>query len=268
MFQLKSETNFCVMLEWTLTDDSYLANIFLKPEPGLKCWYDGHELPTDRPAVAMPTASVGENWRFEGRFCNWSCCKSFSSGKLDHHRDQRDQWIEILAHKTTNMPKLIAVPEALPWQCLKAYGGHLDIQSFRDHPNEIIAAQITGEWLPEFRPVMIVQRGIIQEPSNLVADYHRRLSVSQDQTRLVINAKRETISLSRLPTVESLRARMKLPAVATPGLMKPFDPKTDSPPPPPQEDHPPQKRQKRGGFFSRSYNLVAQHSHPPSVFKL
>lgn len=242
MYQIQGEKDLVQFFEHEQTDDTLFTHAFQTPQPDLKCWYDGYELPKDVPPVSLPISENAGKFKFEGRFCNWSCCQGYSDAKRDVHRDSRHQWIYFLAHKTTNLPRLIAVPDPLPRERLKAYGGDMTIEQFREYPNAMIQLKIKSlqrerskynerrifipaspsvtkslerdltlvncakevEWSRWIlHPKIIVQRGVVYEDSNIAQELFERIVIRADPNSIRFVVKTDSPHLSKISSLPS-----------------------------------------------------------------
>lgn len=232
MFQTEREQYFAAKLEYEIKDVTQTTHLFVSPQPELKCWYEGYELPNDSPPVALPVARVGvSGFRFIGRFCSWSCCLAYNTEKSEPHlRSQREEWIREIARVLSGIPFTAYIPDALPRAVLQGYGGYMSITDYRKYQSEVISAKAKKEWCATFTPYVSVEQGIVHDPSNLVYEYTRRtIHIIPSETRFVIHAKGDVSKIKYLPSVESLQKKVKLPVVVAPGTMKAFDPKKETP---------------------------------------
>ena len=278
------------VFEHTLQPAGFEA-VFQHPLPGELCWYDCHPLPSDVPPVSMPlNCPEGrvKQWRLHGKFCSWSCCRSYNFEFMHDSRcSDRDTWIMTLAyqvkfkvtqggsnsghHRRLDIPQArgtfmrsrVDIPFAQPRLRLRAFGGDLTIEKFREPVNPS----------DHFVPVLIAENARILQTSNLDDIYQQEtvdqlkkqrewaLRIEPENCRLAMHARAGDI-VRPLPSVDSLRERAKLPLLGTRHFMAPFDPATERSP---MEEKMTAPKPKRGFFASSQLNIQLTTAPVPAL---
>lgn len=64
-------------------------------------------------------------------FCSWSCVKSYNFDSSNHKKYECSSLITLLLQQIHGVSKAIRIKPAPPRQCLKMFGGYMDIETFR-----------------------------------------------------------------------------------------------------------------------------------------
>jgi len=96
------------------------------------CWWCCHSFDTCPCTLPIKYDQVKKQFSFIGVFCSWNCVKSYNIEKADHRVHQRSELITFLVQRLFGIVEAISVKNAPPRQCLKMFGGYLDISEFRD----------------------------------------------------------------------------------------------------------------------------------------
>ena len=247
------------LFEYLLRPSGYEA-VFQKPLPTELCWYDCHPLPTDVAPVSMPMNCPPNHkvpWRLFGKFCSWSCCRSYNFEFMHDSRcSDRDTWIAVLAyqikhkvgmdeeskvrgghyHRSTvavdgrgSMRMRTDLTFAMPRLRLIAFGGDLTIEKFR-------APVVASDHLI---PILVVENARIHQTSDLEDIYaqhrteqlreqrERALRIEPESCRLAMHVRSNEPLPKPLPAVDVVRERAKLPMISARHAMLPFDPSTE-----------------------------------------
>eukprot|EP00899_Mesostigma_viride_P000501 jgi/Mesvir1/10451/Mv12082-RA.1 len=101
----------------------------------LCCWWCCH--PFDGVPFPLPTRMTRHDTAFcvTGCFCSPNCAKAYNLKEGGACRDLRNHYLFIMAQRLwraesrpSSFPGVIAAP---PRQCLKMFGGHMDVDEFR-----------------------------------------------------------------------------------------------------------------------------------------
>jgi len=99
----------------------------------------------------------------DGLFCSFPCCKSFKNDCRDDIKYRDSLTLLLLLYTKLTNRTLSTIPEAPHWKLLKAYGGHLTIEEFRQTFGKLEYIQTPNIK----RPYMYTCSSIVQEqPTN------------------------------------------------------------------------------------------------------
>ena len=101
------------------------------------CWWCCH--PFECSPCTLPTKYDPHRKRFTfvGIFCSWNCTKAYNFNTNDCKKHERSGFITLLLQQLYGLPCAINIKAAPPKQCLKMFGGYLDILSFRNNNTNI-----------------------------------------------------------------------------------------------------------------------------------
>ncbi len=96
------------------------------------CWWCCHRF--DNTPCTLPTRydALRKRFTFTGIFCSWNCSKSYNNNMSDHKRFERTTFINLLVQQLYNIETSLRIKPAPPRECLKMFGGYLDIHEFRN----------------------------------------------------------------------------------------------------------------------------------------
>ena len=96
------------------------------------CWWCCHTF-TGCPCT-LPTKydSMRKRYNFVGIFCSWNCTKAYNFSLSDSKKSERSCFITLLVQQMYGITQAIRIKHAPPRQCLKMFGGYMDISQFRD----------------------------------------------------------------------------------------------------------------------------------------
>jgi len=105
---------------------------------GLPIEYCPHES-SSRKKIAREVALTKANLSLErndffvtdGLFCSFPCCKAYYNDCRDEIKYRESLTLLLLLYSKLTNHNTITIPEAPHWKLLKAYGGHLTIDEFR-----------------------------------------------------------------------------------------------------------------------------------------
>jgi hypothetical protein len=113
-------------LQDTVTDEHW-------PEKtNVHCWWCCH--PFECSPCTLPTKYDPHRKRFTftGIFCSWNCTKAYNFNLIDCKKYERSGFITLLIQQLYGLPYAINIKAAPPKQCLKMFGGYMDIEQFRN----------------------------------------------------------------------------------------------------------------------------------------
>ena len=95
------------------------------------CWWCCHTF--DGTPCTLPTKydPLRKRFTFAGLFCSWSCVKSYNFDSSNHKKYECSSLITLLLQQIHGVSKAIRIKPAPPRQCLKMFGGYMDIETFR-----------------------------------------------------------------------------------------------------------------------------------------
>ena len=99
----------------------------------LHCWWCCHKFDTSPCTLPTNYDSYKKKYTFVGVFCSWNCTKSYNIEKNDYKKAERSGLITLLVKQLYGMSESILIKSAPPRQCLKMFGGYMDISEFRDN---------------------------------------------------------------------------------------------------------------------------------------
>jgi len=96
------------------------------------CWWCCHKF--DNIPCTLPTKydPLRKRFTFTGIFCSWNCSKSYNNNMSDHKRYERNTFLCLLIQQLYNIETSLRISPAPPRECLKMFGGYLDIEEFRN----------------------------------------------------------------------------------------------------------------------------------------
>ena len=96
------------------------------------CWWCCHTfngIPCTLPTRYDP---LRKRFTFTGIFCSWNCSKSYNNNMGDHKRYERNTYLTLLIQQMYGIETSLRIKPAPPRECLKMFGGYLDITDFRN----------------------------------------------------------------------------------------------------------------------------------------
>jgi hypothetical protein len=144
------------------------------PTPGMSCWWCRHSIPANLFPIGLPIKykkgldNEESQFETEGYFCSFNCILAYNNEMCINNIRYREtgSLIYILYKKIFDkFPQNMSIKPALSWKLLKAYGGSLSINEFRN------AFQIIDELAINYiksKQINIVQNNVayIEETSN------------------------------------------------------------------------------------------------------
>ena len=141
---------------------------FISCPIGLPIEYYSHE-PSSHKKIAREAALTKANLPLDmndffitdGLFCSFPCCKAFISDCCDEIKYHQSLTLLLLLYSKLTNRTTNAIPGAPHWKLLKAYGGHLTIDEFRQTFGKLEYVQTPNIK----RPYMYTCSSIVQEQS-------------------------------------------------------------------------------------------------------
>jgi hypothetical protein len=96
------------------------------------CWWCCHKFKNAPCTLPTKYDPLRKRFTFCGLFCSWSCVKAYNFDRSDHKKYECSSLISLLLQQLYGTAQAIRVKPAPPKQCLKMFGGYLDIDDFRD----------------------------------------------------------------------------------------------------------------------------------------
>lgn len=95
------------------------------------CWWCCHTFETTPVCIPAYYCSVSKHFEVFGIFCSWNCAKASVQQNYSSESAEQLMWMRIMAKKVfgTDLGEFNAAP---PRIFLKMFGGHLDIDTFRE----------------------------------------------------------------------------------------------------------------------------------------
>ena len=98
----------------------------------ISCWWCCHCF--ENTPCTLPTRydPLRKRFTFTGIFCSWNCVKSYNNNMNDHKRYERNTFLSLLIQQLYDINTSLRLKPAPPRECLKMFGGYLDIDEFRN----------------------------------------------------------------------------------------------------------------------------------------
>jgi hypothetical protein len=96
------------------------------------CWWCCHKFENSPCTLPIKYESITKKFSFVGIFCSWNCVKTYNIEKNDSKVYQRSELITFVIQQIYGILEAISIKNAPPRQCLKMFGGYLDILEFRE----------------------------------------------------------------------------------------------------------------------------------------
>ena len=96
------------------------------------CWWCCHSFEGSPCTLPIKYDSLRKRFSFIGLFCSWNCVKSYNFERTDHKKYEQSSLITLLIQQLYGITEAIGIKPAPPRQCLKMFGGYMDIDEFRD----------------------------------------------------------------------------------------------------------------------------------------
>ena len=96
------------------------------------CWWCCHTFKNAPCTLPTKYDSLRKRFTFTGIFCSWNCVKAYNFDRSDYKKYECSSLIPMLIQQTHGIAKAINIKPAPPRQCLKMFGGYLDIDEFRN----------------------------------------------------------------------------------------------------------------------------------------
>jgi len=96
------------------------------------CWWCCHKFENSPCTLPIKYESIKKKFSFIGIFCSWNCVKTYNIEKNDSKVYQRSELITFVIQQIYGILEAISIKNAPPRQCLKMFGGYLDISEFRE----------------------------------------------------------------------------------------------------------------------------------------
>ena len=108
-----------------ITDDAW-------PEKtDVHCWWCCHQFECSPCTLPTKYDPLRKRYIFTGVFCSWNCTKAYNFDQNDCKKYERSGFITLLVQQMYGICQAINIKASPPRQCLKMFGGYLDINAFR-----------------------------------------------------------------------------------------------------------------------------------------
>lgn len=165
------------------------------------CWNCAH--PFGGKPLPLPTAydSRLDTFQVSGIFCSWNCVKAFSRDCRPLNIRGVDSHVFTLFYKRCT-GKIDSISAAPPRIMLHAFGGHMDIEEYRDKGKKSVRYDI-------FPPKMILRSQVVHE-HRMEEQRERRV---EDLTT-VVDMSSTSAALSATPKTNELKLKRPKPVNA------------------------------------------------------
>jgi len=134
--------------EKELSRDGCLALCISHATQGeLLCWHCCH--PFDSVAIPLPVSydSRKDTWTYLGHFCSWGCAKAFNTDSKHVRMGERGMLLARLKFRVFG--RYIPTIPSPPRQCLRAFGGTMTIDTFREQsPLGVVVSKLPRNMVP------------------------------------------------------------------------------------------------------------------------
>jgi hypothetical protein len=96
------------------------------------CWWCCHKFDNSPCTLPIKYNELTKVYEFIGIFCSWNCTKAYNNYKNDHKKYERGQLITMLVKQLYGIEYAISIKSAPFRECLKMFGGYMNIDEFRD----------------------------------------------------------------------------------------------------------------------------------------
>ena len=96
------------------------------------CWWCCHKFECSPCTLPFKYDALRKRFLFMGIFCSWNCTKAYNFEKNDHRKDERSCLITLLLQQLYGITNAINIKPSPMRQCLKMFGGYMDIDEFRN----------------------------------------------------------------------------------------------------------------------------------------
>ena len=111
------------------TESDKLINLTENDISDVNCWWCRHTFCT--PCVTLPENILNDKIKNFGYFCSYNCAQAYNVDLNDENVTKRSSLLHYLYKKTYDKTKeIIKAPD---WKILKAYGGCISIEEFRNN---------------------------------------------------------------------------------------------------------------------------------------
>jgi len=101
------------------------------------CWWCCHQFKCTPCTLPTRYDPLRKRFTFTGIFCSWNCTKSYNFNENDCKKYERSSFITLLVQQMYGICQAVNIKAAPPRQCLKMFGGYLDIESFRNNSSGV-----------------------------------------------------------------------------------------------------------------------------------
>lgn len=113
----------------------------------LLCWHCCHPFDTIPIPLPIQYTERGDKWTYVGNFCSWGCAKAYNTDSGHVRVGERGMLLSRLKFRVFG--KYIPTIPSPPRQCLRAFGGTMTIEEFRDKsPLGIIVSSLPKNMVP------------------------------------------------------------------------------------------------------------------------
>jgi hypothetical protein len=131
------------------------------------CWWCCHPIPRDIFQMPIQYDELRTTFKTIGQFCDFGCMKAYANSQECSHKQSRLTLIsKFYKHVTGNFIHNHDIPMAPPRQCLKVFGGIMDITEFRSSRNTMIVVN---------PPIVTMKQSIEQQSCSNYRWLHHKL---------------------------------------------------------------------------------------------
>lgn len=95
------------------------------------CWWCCHQFEGSPCTLPTKYDPLRKRFTFTGIFCSWNCTKAYNIDRNDHMKHERSAILSLLVKNLSSVDESICIKAAPARQCLKMFGGYMDIEQFR-----------------------------------------------------------------------------------------------------------------------------------------
>jgi hypothetical protein len=97
------------------------------------CWWCCHTFQNCPCTLPTRYDSHRKRFTFIGIFCSWNCAKAYNFSTPDNRKYERTGLISLLIQQLFSVREAVSIKPSPPRQCLKMFGGYMDIDEFRNN---------------------------------------------------------------------------------------------------------------------------------------
>lgn len=136
------------------------------------CWWCCHPIPRDVFQMPIQYDELRNTFKTIGQFCDFACVKAYANSQECSYKQSRLTLIsKYYKHVTGKFIHTKEIRIAPPRQCLKVFGGEMDISEFRATNHTMILVR---------QPIVTMKQSIEQQSCSNYRWLHHKLSKTNE----------------------------------------------------------------------------------------